>query len=123
MVQPLESFSKLIVWQKAHELVLAIYRCSLEFPKVEHFGLTSQIRRAAVSVTSNIAEGYKRRSRAEKRQFFYIAVGSLEEVKSQLLIARDLGYLEADSYEITSALSGEVSRLLQAWIGRFELNP
>lgn len=123
MVQPLESFTKLIVWQKAHQLVLEIYRSSVGFPGVEQFGLTSQIRRAAVSITSNIAEGYKRRSRAEKRQFFYIAAGSLEEVKSQLLIARDLGYLETGDYEKTSTLSGEVSRLLQAWIGRFELNP
>ena len=89
----IKSFTDLRVWQEGHKLVLLVYACSRQFPKEEIFGLSSQIRRAVISVTSNIAEGFGRRTKSEKIQFYYHANGSLLEVKNQLLIARDLKYI------------------------------
>ena len=89
----IESFKDLIAWQKGHELVLEIYKITKAFPKEEQFGLTNQLRRAAVSLTSNIAEGFSRRSYKEKSQFYSMALGSLTEVQNQLLIAEDIGYI------------------------------
>ena len=87
------SFKDLIVWQKAYKLVLAIYEVTKDFPKTEIYGLSQQMRRAAVSIPSNIAEGYGRRNKAEYRQFLSIAYGSLLELETQSLLARDLGYM------------------------------
>lgn len=95
----IKSFQDLIVWQEAHKLVLTIYKVTKDFPKDELFGLTNQIRRASVSITSNISEGFNRNSPKEKLQFYYIALGSLAEVKSQLLVARDIGYIKADIFD------------------------
>jgi four helix bundle protein len=106
-------FEDLIVWQKAHKLVLAIYKLTRAFPRDELFGLTSQIRRAAVSVPANIAEGFKRKGRADKLRFFNISQGSLEEVRYYLILANDLEYGE------TEELKGnvdEVGRLLDAYM-------
>ena len=89
----IKSFKDLRCWQLAHQLTLTIYKLSATFPKQEQFGLTSQIRRAAVSVESNIAEGYARRGKAEKIQFLFITLGSLSEVECQLTIAKDLDFL------------------------------
>ncbi len=91
--------SKLIVWQKAHELVLHIYRITKHFPTDEQFGLTSQIRRAAVSVPSNIVEGKARGSNKDYCRFLLMARGSLEEVKYQTLLARDLEYIKDEAKE------------------------
>jgi four helix bundle protein len=91
--QKIRSFTDLKVWQEGHKLVLLVYECTKEFPREEIFGLTSQLRRAAVSVTSNITEGFGRRTKAEKTQFYYLANGSLLEVKNQLIIAKDLKYI------------------------------
>ncbi|GJQ57924.1 MAG: hypothetical protein SCALA701_07250 [Candidatus Scalindua sp.] len=82
--KPVKSFQELVVWQKAHELVLSIYRFSKDFPKSEMYGLTSQIRRAAISVPANIAEGFKKRGKADKCRFMNIAQGSLEECRYYL---------------------------------------
>jgi four helix bundle protein len=109
---PARCFEDLIVWQKAHALVLDIYRASGVFPKCELYGLTSQLRRAVVSVPANIAEGFRKRSRPDKARFLNIAQGSLEEVRYYLILARDLGYLE--SGDLKEQLS-EVSRLLEAY--------
>ena len=81
-----------MVWQKAHELVLAIYRLTDSFPDREKFGLSHQMRRAAVSIPANIAEGFGKRSRAEKARFLNIAEGSLEECRYYLILTQDLGY-------------------------------
>ena len=86
------TFQQLEVWQKAHAVVLAVYRLTVEFPKHETFGLTSQMRRAAVSVPANIAEGFVKRGRADKLRFYNIAQGSLEEVRYYLILAEDLAY-------------------------------
>ena len=93
MQKPIRDFTDILAWQEGHKLVLDIYRLTKKFPKEEIFGLVSQMRRAAVSVTSNIAEGFGRQGYKEKVQFFYVAQGSLIELKNQLLIARDIGYI------------------------------
>jgi four helix bundle protein len=93
-------------------LVLDVYRCTQAFPKIETYGLTSQLRRAAVSVPSNIAEGQARLSTGEFKQFLGNARGSLVEVETQILIARDLGYLHNDQSESLLAATSEVGRIL-----------
>jgi four helix bundle protein len=104
-----KSFRDLIVWQKAHLLVLAIYRYTDEFPKKEIYGLTSQFRRAAVSIPANIAEGFKKRGRSDKARFMNTAQGSLEECRYYLILANDLGY--GDSRELMVQLD-EVGMML-----------
>ncbi|HNV02695.1 MAG TPA: four helix bundle protein [Vicinamibacterales bacterium] len=109
---PARSFRDLIVWQKAHELVLATYRVSASFPKTESFGLTAQIRSAAVSIAANIAEGFRRSGRSDKARMLNVAQGSLEEVRYYLILARDLQY--GGNAEIDGLLE-DVSRLLNAY--------
>jgi four helix bundle protein len=112
MRQAARCFQDLIVWQKAHQFVLAVYRVTSTFPRSELYGLTSQFRRAAVSVPANIAEGFKKKGRADKTRFLNIAQGSLEESRYYLLLAKDLGY--CDSSKILEQLE-EVSKLLEAY--------
>ena len=109
---PAKSFQDLLVWHKAHELVLAVYTLTAAFPKPETYGLSLQIRRSAVSVPANIAEGFRRRSRPEKARFLNMAESSLEETRYFLILARDLGY--GDTTQLMTALE-EVSRLLNAY--------
>ena len=92
------SFTKLIAWQESHKLVIMIYKLTKLFPKEELFSLTNQIQRAAVSISSNIAEGFGRNSAKEKIRFYDIAHGSLVEVQNQSLIARDIGYLNSTDF-------------------------
>ena len=105
-----KSFKDLIVWQKAYKLVLEIYKITKDFPKSENYGLSQQMRRAAVSIPSNIAEGYGRKHRAEYRQFISIAYGSLSELETQYLLATDLKYMSRS--EIIEKLSKEVGGML-----------
>jgi four helix bundle protein len=107
-----KSFRDLTVWRKAHEFVLAIYRLSESFPDREKYGLAQQMRRAAVSIPANIAEGFGKRSKAEKSRFLNIAEGSLEECRYYLILVQDLGYAETES--LTNTLE-EVSRLLNGY--------
>ena len=109
---PARSFYDLLVWQKAHQFVLALYRLTATFPKHEIYGLTAQMRRAAVSIPANIAEGFVKRGRADKARFMNIAEGSLEESRYYLILARDLGYGQTD--ELMAVLE-EVSRLLNSY--------
>jgi four helix bundle protein len=109
---PAESFEDLIVWQKSHQLTLFVYRVTTGFPKTELYGLVSQMRRAAVSVPANIAEGFKRRKNPDKARCMNIAQGSLEEVRYYFLLSRDLGYLK----DIERSRIDEVARLLNAYI-------
>ncbi len=97
--KPIKEFTDLKCWQEGHELVLEIYRITKAFPKSEIFGLTSQMQRAAVSITSNIAEGFGRQTYKEKVQFYYTAQGSLIELKNQLIIAKDIHYIDETSYD------------------------
>jgi four helix bundle protein len=110
---PAKSFQDLIVWQKAHQLVLHVYALTAQFPKAEIYGLTAQFRRAAVSVPANIAEGFKKKTRPDKSRFMNIAQGSLEECRYYLILSRDLGY--GDTSMVMSQLE-EVSKLLDAYI-------
>ena len=109
---PAKSFEDLVVWQKAHQFVLQVYAMSETFPKAEMFGLTSQLRRAAVSIAANIAEGFKKTGRADKARFFNIAQGSIEECRYYLILVRDLKYSEPGEAVV---LLEEVSRLLEAY--------
>ncbi len=93
------SFTSLKAWQEAHILVLEIYKIVKKFPKEEIFGLTSQMRRSAVSITSNIAEGFSRQHYSEKVQFYSMAQGSLTELQNQLLIARDVFYITKEEFK------------------------
>lgn len=110
-----KTFQDIVAWQKAHELALLTYKLTEQYPKIEIFGLTSQSRRCAVSVPSNIAEGYMRKSRADCLHFYRIAEGSLEELKYQLLLARDLHYMSLDEYNTALLLAEEVGRLINGW--------
>jgi four helix bundle protein len=109
---PAKSFEDLMVWQKAHQFVLRVYALTEAFPKSEMFGLTSQLRRAAVSIAANIAEGFKKSGKADKARFFNIAQGSLEECRYFLILTRDLKY--GNPAEEKTLLE-ETSRLLEAY--------
>ena len=106
------SFRDLLVWRKAHEFVLGVYPYTAAFPNSETYGLASQLRRAAVSIPANIAEGFRRRGKADKARFMNIAEGSVEECRYFLILVRDLGY--GDTQKLSAALE-EVSRLLGAY--------
>ena len=112
MRMPSKRLEDLIVWQKAHQFVLAVYRLSRTFPRSETYGLSSQFRRAAVSIAANIAEGFKKRGKADKLRFFNIAQGSIEESRYYLILAKDLEY--GDVSELSQLLE-EVSKLLEAY--------
>jgi four helix bundle protein len=112
MREPAKTFQDLLVWQKAHLLVLTVYRLSGMFPKCETYGLSSQFRRAAVSIASNIAEGFRKRGKADKIRFLNIAQGSVEECRYYLILTRDLGYGDVSEAEL---LLQEVSKLLEAY--------
>ncbi len=116
---PAKCFEDLIVWQKAHQFVLSVYRISNELPRDEIYGLTSQLRRAAVSIPANIAEGLKKRSKADKARFMNISQGSLEECRYYLILIKDLQY--GDSSELLTRLE-EVSKILDAYTSSI-LNP
>ena len=109
---PSKSFQDLIVWQKAHQCVLDIYRFTDKFPQKEICGLTSQIRRSAVSIPANIAEGFRKKGRADKTRFLNISEGSLEEIRYYLILAHDLHY--GDSSELILRLK-KISKLLYSY--------
>ncbi len=115
------SFRDLLVWQKGHQLVVIIYKITAKFPISEQFGLTSQLRRAVVSMTSNIVEGFSRKSIKEKIQFYYMSHGSLSELENQLLIAHDVGYLSTKEYESILLYVLEVGKLLNSLINKTKL--
>jgi four helix bundle protein len=106
------TFQDLLVWQKAHQFALEVYRYSAEFSRSEVYGLSAQLRRAAVSIPANIAEGFRRRGKPDKARFMNIAQGSLEECRYYLILAEDLNY--GDSGELMRKLE-EVSRMLSVY--------
>ena len=116
----MESYKKLLVWEKSYKLSLEIYKITAQFPTRELYSLTSQMRRAAVSVPSNIAEGYQRQHRGEYIQFLFIARGSLAELETQILIAKDLSYLNAKtSYDVLN-ITEELNKMLYALISKLK---
>jgi four helix bundle protein len=114
-----KSFQDLIVWQKSHELVIKIYKTTKLFPPEEKFGLTSQMRRAAVSIPANIAEGFAKRSKKDKSNFYNIAQGSLSELNYYIILSKDLGYLREDS-QLLSDIDNIGRLLYKLWSS---LNP
>ena len=116
----LKNYKELKVWRKSYRLCLEIYRITKEFPKEERYGLMSQIRRATVSVFSNIAEGYGRKTTPEYIRFLYIAYGSNCELETQVLLSGSLGYIEAGKLEILLEGIGEIERMLKALIKSLE---
>ena len=116
----LKNYKELKVWQKSYQLCLEIYRVNAEFPKEENFGLTSQIRRSVVSVVSNIAEGYGRKTTNDYIRFLYIAYGSICELETQILLSGDLGYTESSRLEELKEGIEEVERMLKALIKSLE---
>jgi S23 ribosomal protein. len=114
MSQPARTFEDLLVWRKSHQLVLQVYRMTSDFLKSELYGLVAQMRRAAVSVPANIAEGFKRRGKPDKVRVMNLAQGSLEELRYYLLLAKDLGYAQT---EAERSAADEVARMLIGYTG------
>lgn len=112
----IKKFTDLDCWREGHSLVLQIYTLTKSFPSEEKFGLTNQIRRAAVSVTSNIAEGFSRRTPNDKIYFYAVAQGSLTELQNQLLIARDLKYIKTEVFKKTAQKTIIVHKLITGLI-------
>jgi four helix bundle protein len=113
------SFTDVLVWQKGHQFVLGVYRLTKRFPKEELFGLTSQLRRAAVSIPANIAEGFRKAGKADKLRFYNTSQGSLEESRYYLMLARDLGYGDTRALLMDA---DEVGRLLQSYMAALRTN-
>jgi four helix bundle protein len=120
MTNPAKTFKDLIVWQKAHRFVLATYAITATFPRCEMYCLTSQMRRAAISIAANIAEGFTRRGAPEKIRFLNISQSSLEECRYYLILIQDLGYGATADME---ALLEEVSKVLLTYASAIESNP
>ena len=117
-----KSYKDLIVWQKSMDLVEMVYQATKVFPKEELYGLTNQLRRAAVSVPSNLAEGQARNSTAEFRNFLSISRGSLAEVETQLLIAERLRYLQPEQLTPIMNLQIEINKMINALMGKLATN-
>lgn len=116
MLTKIESFTDLNAWKEGHKLVLEVYRVTKNFPKEEMFGLTNQMRRCAVSITSNIAEGFSRNTSKDKAQFYAISLGSVTELQNQLLVARDVGYLEKEEFNKIASQTIVVHKLVNGLI-------
>lgn len=121
--EKVRSFTDLIAWQEGHKLLLMIYAIVEKFPSNEKFELSGQLRSAAVSVTSNIAEGFRRNTAKDKRNFYTMSLGSITEIQNQLIIARDLGFINQTTFESTHRQSGFVSKLVQGLIRTAKTRP
>jgi len=110
--QKIKSFTDLNTWKKGHELVLMVYKETENFPEKEKFGLVGQMRRSVISITSNTAEGFSRKTSKDKYQFYLMAQGSLTELQNQLLIARDVGYLNKEKFQKIAEQTVIVNKLI-----------
>ncbi len=121
----IQSFTDLFVWKEGHKLVVMIYRITKMFPREETYSLIDQMRRAAASITANIAEGFGRQSYKEKLQYYYLAQGSLTELKNFILVAKDVGYLTNEYLQELVKQSNLTHQLLQGFIRKTKsfLNP
>lgn len=117
----IQKFTDLIAWQQGHQLVLSVYKVTHSFPKTETFALTDQLKRAAVSVTSNIAEGFGSKSNKEKIQFYYLSLGSLAEIENQLIIAKDLNYIDSTQFQRLTTHTNNTGKLLNGLIRSIRL--
>lgn len=112
----IQSFTELMAWQKEHALVLQIYQITKGLPKEETYSLVDQMRRCVISITSNIAEGFSRKSYKEKIQFYSMSLGSTTELQNQLLVARDVGYITNEQFILIANLTVEVHKLINGLI-------
>jgi len=112
----IKSFTDLNAWREGHKLVLIVYKATRGFPKEEQFSLTDQLRRAATSITNNVAEGFSRSSGKDKAKFYYTSLGSLTEVQNQLLVAKDLSYLSKEAFDQIAEQTIMVNKLLSGLI-------
>lgn len=119
----MQSYKELIVWQRSIELVTELYKLTEKFPKTEVFGLTSQIRRAAVSIPSNIAEGYARKHKPEYLQFLQIAFGSGAELETQIIIIKNVGFVKATDTLKVEILLNEIMKMLNKMISILVAKP
>ena len=110
--QKIRSFTDLIAWKEAHKLVIFVYKITKQFPKEELYALGDQMRRCAVSISSNIAEGFSRKTNKEKAQFYSMARGSITELKNQLMVARDVEYITKEKFKEAACLSVLVHKLV-----------
>lgn len=113
---PIQSFKDLVAWQKSHQLVLETYKITRSFPKEEVYALVDQMRRCAISITSNIAEGFSRKSYKEKVQFYSMSLGSVTELENQLIVSRDVGYITNETYSQIDSLILEVHKIINGLI-------
>lgn len=111
-----QSFENILAWQKAHAFVVLVYNTTKEFPTQERLGLCSQFQRAAVSIAANIAEGYKKLSRADKLRFLNISQGSLEECRYYCILSRDLGYVDGTVFNNLTNAINDTSYMLNAYV-------
>ena len=111
-----QRFEDIVAWQKAHALVIMVYKATRTFPEFERFGLCSQFQRAVVSIAANIAEGYKKISKADKLRFFNIAQGSLEECRYYCLLSKDLGYINMNTFNTLNDAVYQTSSYLNGYI-------
>ena len=111
-----QRFEDIVAWQKAHALVIMVYKTTRTFPEFERFGLCSQFQRAVVSIAANIAEGYKKISKADKLRFFNIAQGSLEECRYYCLLSKDLGYIDINTFNMLNDAVYQTSSYLNGYI-------
>ncbi len=118
----MRDYKKLKVWEKAHQFVLDVYRATASFPPDERFGLTREVRRSAVSVPSNVAEGCGRESERELARFLSISAGSATETDYQLLLARDLHYLDERTHQALDAQAQEIKKMLNSFIRKLTAN-
>lgn len=116
MEEKIRSFTDLKAWQEGHRLVLTIYKATENFPKEEVFAIIPQMRSCAVSITSNIAEGFSRKTKKEKSQFYYVALGSITELQNQLVISRDLNYLKKEEFNKIAEQTIKIQKLINGLI-------
>ena len=117
----IKEFTDLDAWKEAHRLVLMVYKQTNQFPKEEVFGLVSQMRRCSVSITSNIAEGFSRPSYKDKVRFYFVSLGSVTELQNQLLIARDISFIDAEDFKNVMDLSIKVHKIINGLIKKSRL--
>lgn len=112
----IKSFTDLVAWKQAHQLALLIYKATKSFPREEMYSLVDQMKRCSISVSSNIAEGFSRQGKKEKLQFFYMALGSLTELQNQLLLAKDVSYMNKEDFDKIAVQTVSVSKLINGLI-------
>jgi len=118
----IRSFTDLDAWKEGHRLVITIYKSTKDFPREEMFGLTSQMRRCAVSITSNVAEGFSRQSYKEKVQFYTVSLGSVTELQNQLLVARDVGFIPNSDFQKIAVQTVKVHKIINGLIRKSKIH-